>query len=88
MGRGRGDARCFVVPQEQLNFLETEGVPQGLLYQSEWLPPEREAALVDRLAALEFRPFEFQGFVGKRRTVSVCKTVSARGGGRQPRVCE
>jgi alkylated DNA repair dioxygenase AlkB len=32
--------------------------------------PGEEAALVKRLAGLDFKPFEFQGYVGKRRVVS------------------
>jgi alkylated DNA repair dioxygenase AlkB len=70
LGRARGDARCSIVQPEQLSFLDTDGAPAGLVYRSEWLAADEEAALVETLAALEFRPFEFQGFLGKRRTVS------------------
>ena len=46
------------------------GMPDGLEYQPEVIPPAEEAALAERLATLPFRAFEFQGFLGKRRTVS------------------
>lgn len=44
--------------------------PEGLTYRADFLSPEEEQALVARLAALPFAPFEFHGFLGKRRTVS------------------
>jgi len=46
------------------------GLPEGLAYRPDFLGPAEEAALAERLAALDFRPFEFHGFEGKRRTVS------------------
>jgi alkylated DNA repair dioxygenase AlkB len=51
-------------------FGKSGGMPEGLDYREELIPPAEERALVERFAALPFRPFEFQGFVGKRRTVS------------------
>ena len=44
--------------------------PEGLLYQRDFLTPAEEVALIARLEALPFHPFEFQGFLGKRETVS------------------
>ena len=44
--------------------------PEGLAYQRDLISPETERALISRLEALPFKPFEFQGFLGKRRTVS------------------
>ena len=44
--------------------------PEGLVYAPELISPAEEAALVSRFRALPFAPFEFQGFLGKRRTVS------------------
>ncbi|HEY0012671.1 MAG TPA: alpha-ketoglutarate-dependent dioxygenase AlkB [Allosphingosinicella sp.] len=44
--------------------------PEGLAYRPELITAEEEAALVDRFRDLPFAPFEFQGFLGKRRTVS------------------
>lgn len=44
--------------------------PDGLVYRPDFLDAAEEAALAARMAALPFRPFEFHGFVGKRRTIS------------------
>lgn len=55
----------------QLTFLEprTAG-PEGLKYRPEFLLPSEEQALVERFQTLPFKAFEFQGFLGNRRTVS------------------
>jgi DNA oxidative demethylase len=55
---------------EQLSFLETDGRPEGLRERTELIDAAEEHALVTRLETLPFRPFEFQGFTGKRETVS------------------
>jgi alkylated DNA repair dioxygenase AlkB len=44
--------------------------PEGLDYRSDFLTPTEEQALAIRMAALPFRAFEFQGYLGHRRTVS------------------
>ena len=44
--------------------------PEGLVYRTDFLRPEEEAALAGELSRLPFREFEFHGFLGKRRTVS------------------
>jgi alkylated DNA repair dioxygenase AlkB len=46
------------------------GLPEGLVYEPDLVSPEEEAELAERFAGLPFAPFEFQGFTGKRRTVS------------------
>lgn len=45
-------------------------VPEGLHYRPGLIAPDEERLLVERFAALAFTPFQFQGFLGKRRTVS------------------
>ena len=45
-------------------------LPAGFRYQGDLLSPEAEQDLIARFADLTFKEFEFQGFVGKRRTVS------------------
>ncbi|MDP8994782.1 MAG: alpha-ketoglutarate-dependent dioxygenase AlkB [Pseudomonadota bacterium] len=56
---------------DQLNlFAPARGAPEGLAYQPDLMSEQEERELVTRLAALPFAPFEFQGFLGKRRTVS------------------
>ena len=47
---------------------ETE--PRGLLYRQGFLGENDERGLAARIAALPLKPFEFQGFLGKRRTHS------------------
>jgi alkylated DNA repair dioxygenase AlkB len=59
-------------------------LPEGLVYRAEFLSPEEERALVERLAALPFKPFEFQGFLGKRQTVSFGWSYRFDGSGLAP----
>ena len=51
-------------------FGAAPAMPEGLVYAPEFLSAAEEQALLVHLAALPFRPFEFQGFTGKRETVS------------------
>jgi alkylated DNA repair dioxygenase AlkB len=44
--------------------------PGGLRYQEDVVSLEEERALIEHLEALPFKPFEFHGFLGKRRVVS------------------
>ncbi|HEX8216970.1 MAG TPA: alpha-ketoglutarate-dependent dioxygenase AlkB [Allosphingosinicella sp.] len=46
------------------------GMPEGLAYQTDIVSLKEEQDLLRRFEALPFAPFEFQGFLGKRRTVS------------------
>ena len=57
-------------PQHPDLFGAPSGVPEGLVYRPDLLSAEEEKALVERLDGEPFRPFEFQGFLGKRETVS------------------
>jgi alkylated DNA repair dioxygenase AlkB len=55
----------------QLSLLgSAPSLPEGLKYRSDLLPPDGERELVERFAELPFKPFEFQGYLGKRRVVS------------------
>jgi len=54
----------------QLSFLDPAGTPEGLAYGPDFLSADEERALAGRIAGLPFKPFEFQGFLGKRETVS------------------
>ena len=51
-------------------FTPADAMPDGLRYAPELIGPDEEKDLVERMRALPFAPFEFHGFVGKRRTVS------------------
>jgi len=56
---------------DQFSFLGPKaGTPEGLEYREHFLSPEDEQALAERFKELPFKEFEFQGFLGKRRTVS------------------
>lgn len=54
----------------QLSFLDDSGVPEGLRYEAGFLSEPEEQALVAHITALPFKPFAYQGFFGKRETVS------------------
>lgn len=43
---------------------------QGLDYREEFIRPDEEATLIDRLLTLDLAPFRFQGWEGKRLTLS------------------
>ena len=47
-----------------------DALPLGLGYRPALLSESEERALAARIEALPFRPFEFHGFLGNRRTVS------------------
>jgi len=51
-------------------FGKSEAWPEGFRYQPDVVPPEEEATLLQQVRELPFKEFEFQGFIGKRRTVS------------------
>lgn len=53
----------------QLSLLEPQGIV-GLAYQAEFISREQERALVECLVQLAFKPFEFRGYLGRRRAVS------------------
>jgi alkylated DNA repair dioxygenase AlkB len=44
--------------------------PPGFVYRADFVAPDEEQALIGRLAALPFEPFQFRGFEGRRRVVS------------------
>jgi alkylated DNA repair dioxygenase AlkB len=56
--------------EPQLSLFAGPEAPEGLRYVPDFVSREEESALAERIAALAFRPFEFHGFTGNRRTVS------------------
>lgn len=44
--------------------------PEGLEQAEDFVTPPEERALLDELERLQFRPFAFQGWLGRRETVS------------------
>jgi alkylated DNA repair dioxygenase AlkB len=70
-GQGR-EARRLALTEDraaQLRLLEPQGIA-GLAYRAEFVAREQESALVERLALLAFKPFEFRGYLGRRRVIS------------------
>ena len=59
------------MPRKQLSLLDAcPGLPEGFRYQAELIREAEEQAILKHVKGLPFKEFEFQGFVGKRRTVS------------------
>jgi alkylated DNA repair dioxygenase AlkB len=56
-------------------------LPEGMRYARELITPDEEQRLVQEMAALPFKEFEFHGFLGKRRTVSFGWQYDFNGGG-------
>ena len=55
----------------QLSLLEpVSALPEGFVYRPELVAPEQEVELIEQFRGLDFREFEFQGYLGKRRVVS------------------
>lgn len=44
-------------------------LPKGFEYRQDFLSPEEEQDLLTKVAGLDFQPFEFQGYIAKRRIV-------------------
>ncbi|MFL6844151.1 MAG: alpha-ketoglutarate-dependent dioxygenase AlkB [Allosphingosinicella sp.] len=59
------------MPAAQMNlFGSGPERPAGLTYVPGFVAPGEESELAGRIEGLPFRPFEFHGFTGNRRTVS------------------
>lgn len=60
------------MPRPQLNLFEEPppSAPSGLVYAPGFIDGAEESALAGLIAGLPFKPFEFHGFTGNRRTVS------------------
>jgi alkylated DNA repair dioxygenase AlkB len=61
----------------------SSGLPAGFLYRAEFVDSAQERRLVREIERLDFAPFEFHGFVGKRRVVSFGWGYDFNGGGLQ-----
>jgi alkylated DNA repair dioxygenase AlkB len=44
-------------------------LPEGFIYQPEFISALEERELLRTLASLDFQPFEFQGYIAKRRVI-------------------
>jgi hypothetical protein len=56
-------------------------LPAGFRYAPDVISSEEEQRLIAQFATLPFKEFEFQGFLGKRRTVSYGWRYDFNGGG-------
>jgi alkylated DNA repair dioxygenase AlkB len=68
--------------RQQTDLFETEPkYPAGFRYAPEFVSRAEELRLIAHLQRLEFKPFEFQGFLGERRVVSFGWRYDFNGGG-------
>jgi alkylated DNA repair dioxygenase AlkB len=51
-------------------FAAAPALPAGFRHLEDLLDPQEEQGLLRAMEGLDFRPFNFHGFLGKRRTVS------------------
>jgi alkylated DNA repair dioxygenase AlkB len=69
---------------EQAELFEKRSeYPAGFRYVPEFISRAEERRLLDDFQGLEFKPFEFHGFLGKRRIVSFGWRYDFNGGGLQ-----
>jgi alkylated DNA repair dioxygenase AlkB len=54
-------------------------LPEGFVYRPEFIPEAHARELVERFADLEFRPYEFRGFLANRRVISFGRVYDAAG---------
>ena len=64
-------------------FERPSALPAGFRYQAELISKDEEHNLVESIAGLPLKEFEFQGFLGKRRMVSFGWRYDFNGGGLQ-----
>ena len=64
-------------------FDRVSAFPPGFRYQTELISDAEERRLLQELEKLHFKPFEFQGFTGKRLIVSFGWRYDFNGGGLQ-----
>ncbi|HJT08639.1 MAG TPA: alpha-ketoglutarate-dependent dioxygenase AlkB [Stellaceae bacterium] len=65
-------------------FAAEPAMPAGFTYGENVVSPSEEQALVERFAELPFQPFEFHGYLGKRRVVSFGWRYDYAGGKLRP----
>lgn len=58
-------------------------LPEGFRYKADLLDLDLERSLIQELERLDFAPFQFHGFEGKRRVVSFGWRYDFNGGGLQ-----
>lgn len=58
-------------------------LPDGVVYKTDFISAPEETELAGKIAALDLKPFAFQGFLGNRRTASFGWRYDFNGGGLQ-----
>jgi len=76
--------RRSAVPRPADLFAAEPAMPVGFSYGDDVISPSEEQALVERFAALPFQPFEFHGYLGKRRVMSYGWRYDYAGGKLRP----
>ena len=71
------------LPQDDLFGKSQPALPDGFRYQPELFDAATETSILAELQKLEFSPFQFHGFEGKRRVVSFGWRYDFNGGGLQ-----
>jgi len=71
------------MPSNEPDLFGLSDYPAGFRYLPELIGGSEERQLLDQMAKLEFAPFRFQGFEGKRRVVSFGWRYDFNGGGLQ-----
>jgi len=69
------------VAEEQDSLPGLTALPEGFQYRPDFIDPAAEQTLIGELQKLEFSPFQFHGFEGKRRVVSFGWRYDFNGGG-------
>jgi len=57
------------LPRQFDLFAPPPALPEGFVYQPDFVTPGEEAVLLSKLEQLDFQPFEFQNYIGLRRVV-------------------
>jgi alkylated DNA repair dioxygenase AlkB len=70
-------------PRQEELFESAAALPEGMRYVRELISADEEQALIEELRALPFKEFEFHGFLGKRRVVSLGWRYDFNAGGLQ-----
>jgi alkylated DNA repair dioxygenase AlkB len=69
------------MPQQADLFETASDYPAGFRYAPEFISRAEERRLIECLQRLDFKPFDFHGFLGKRRVVSFGWRYDFNGGG-------
>ena len=70
-----------LVAEEQDSLPSLADLPEGFQYRPDFVNPATERSLIGELQKLDFSPFQFHGFEGKRRVVSFGWRYDFNGGG-------